>query len=105
MPGRHQKRYGLHGSGDAGRSLLFHPNPDKAAELGRNGGQRRKHAYDPLCYQESCLPELLSVLRIRFGRPCTVQRAGVGVLGTPKHLKRDPSREVAGNRSAVLATN
>jgi hypothetical protein len=24
----------------------FHANPDKAAELGRNGGRRRKHAYE-----------------------------------------------------------
>ena len=37
----------------------------------------------PLCYQESCLTELLCVLRIRFGRPSTVQGAGVAVLGSP----------------------
>ena len=29
----------------------------------------------PLCYQESYLPELLYVPRIRFGRRCTVRPA------------------------------
>ena len=37
----------------------------------------------PLCYQESCLLELLYVLRIRFGRHFTVRRARLEVLGTP----------------------
>ena len=38
----------------------------------------------PLCYRESCLPELLYVLRIRFGRSSTTRRAGLEVLGIPK---------------------
>jgi hypothetical protein len=29
-----------------GGLCYFHANPDKAAQLGRNGGQRRKHAYE-----------------------------------------------------------
>jgi hypothetical protein len=29
-----------------GGLCYFHANPDKAAELGRNGGRRRKHTYD-----------------------------------------------------------
>ena len=29
-----------------GGLCYFHVNPDKAAELGLNGGQRRKHAYN-----------------------------------------------------------
>ena len=29
-----------------GGLCYFHANPDKAAELGRNGGRRRKHSYE-----------------------------------------------------------
>jgi hypothetical protein len=29
-----------------GGLCYFHANPDKAAELGRNGGRRRKHTYE-----------------------------------------------------------
>ena|SRR5215469_4863094 len=46
MPRRHQERFALHGLGDGRRPLLFHANPDKVAELGRNGGRRRKHIYE-----------------------------------------------------------
>jgi len=58
------------------RHTLRGPTPTRSNVL-------RDH---PLCYQESCLPELLCVLRIRFGRPSTVRRAGLGVLGTPDRL-------------------
>jgi hypothetical protein len=40
----------------------------------------------PLCYRESCLPELLYVQRTRFGRPSSARRAGLGVLGIPEPL-------------------
>src|SRR6266480_2102380 len=58
------------------RHTLRGPTPTRSNVL-------RDH---PLCDQESCLPELLCVLRIRFGRPSTVRRAGLGVLGTPDRL-------------------
>jgi len=29
-----------------GGLCYFHANPDKAAELGRNGGRRRQHSYE-----------------------------------------------------------
>ena len=29
-----------------GGLCYFHANPNKAAELGRNGGRRRKHTYE-----------------------------------------------------------
>src|ERR1700730_5294533 len=44
----------------------------------------------PLCYQESCSPELLCVLHIRFGRPSG--RAGLEVLGTPETVFCPESR-------------
>jgi len=59
----------------AGATALWHANAIETCCRGH-----------PLCYQESCLPELLYVLRIRFGRSSTARRARLGVLGIPKRF-------------------
>src|SRR5215469_9038603 len=73
-----------------GGLCYFHANPDKAAELGRNGGQRRKHTYEqssePVAPPES---------------PADVKRMLAETMAEVKAGKMDPKVD---NTIAYLAT-
>jgi hypothetical protein len=58
-----------------GGLCYFHANPDKAAELGRDGGRRRKHAYQQ-APEQIVTPESAADVRRMLAETMADMKAG-----------------------------